>query len=61
MVFAVNEGVVYMSANVPDHHHQADFVLSVDRDAQGTAVPLQGCQLLFGKPCGLPQPELHSR
>jgi hypothetical protein len=35
VVFAVNEGVVYMSANVPDHRHQADFVLSVDRDAQG--------------------------
>jgi hypothetical protein len=35
VVFAVNEGIVYMSANAPDHRHQADFVLSVDRDAQG--------------------------
>lgn len=37
-----------MSANVPDHRDQADFVLSVDRDAQGRYEGL-GCILEPGR------------
>lgn len=35
VVFAVNEGVVYISATAPQQHERADMVLAVDNDADG--------------------------
>lgn len=48
MVYAVNEGIVYMSATAPSKKHQADMVLTVGKDAQGgclTAVLHQSCSI----------------
>lgn len=59
MVFAVNEGIVYISATAPDSDKRADMVLTVGNDAEGAHAVCICVHLHF--PAGAARPPLRGQ